>query len=218
LPATILTITVCLLLPQLPDSWGTYLPWALPLLEGTIIVALWFVRSARKRRIFNFLLLIASACWLATPAAFVVQHQQIAAQKSGWLEFTEEAGTARISGHLVTSPVERSSRFGPSWFATVEVEHFGRDLVATNHPAKIVVAHLEQCSNLHSQDQVCFRSSLSKTYTSVSDQALSADKPQSCGQSCPLHSNTGRYLLRTALRDPSAQTIGYAPELLPGLI
>lgn len=85
LPATILTITVCLLLPQLPDSWGTYLPWALPLLGGTIIVALWFVRSARKRRIFNFLLLIASACWLATPAAFVVQHQQIAAQKAvGW--------------------------------------------------------------------------------------------------------------------------------------
>jgi len=218
LPATILTITVCLLLPQLPDSWGTYLPWALPLLGGTIIVALWFVRSARKRRIFNFLLLIASACWLATPAAFVVQHQQIAAQKSGWLEFTEEAGTARISGHLVTSPVERSSRFGPSWFATVEVEHFGRDLVATNHPAKIVVAADETWSDFSSDDQVCFMGRVTETDTTVFVTALAAAKPHSCGESEPLHGNTGRDLIRTALRDQSAQTIGYAPELLPGLI
>ena len=218
LPAAVLTITVCLALPQLPSSWSTYLPWALPLLGGAIIVVLWCARSVPSRRIFNILLLIAIACWLATPAAFVVQHQQNSAQESGWLEFTEGAGTARISGQLVTSPVERSGPFGQSWFATVEVEHFGRDLVATNHPAKIVVAADETWNDLNSDDHVCFMGRVTETGTTVFVTALAPAKPSSCVRSETLPGNTGRHLIRTALRDQSAQTIGYAPELLPGLI
>ncbi len=180
LPAAVLTITVCLALPQLPSSWSTYLPWALPLLGGAIIVVLWCARSVPSRRIFNILLLIAIACWLATPAAFVVQHQQNSAQESGWLEFTEGAGTARISGQLVTSPVERSGPFGQSWFATVEVEHFGRDLVATNHPAKIVVAADETWNDLNSDDHVCFMGRVTETGTTVFVTALAPAKPSSC--------------------------------------
>ena len=218
LPAAILTITVCLALPQLPDIWGTYLPWALPLLGGIIITVLWCCRSASTRRIFNTLLLIAIACLMATPAAFVVQHQQIAAQKSGWMEFIQEAGTARMSGHLVSSPVERSGPFGQSWFATVEVEHFGRDLVETNHPAKIVVAADETWNDLSSNDRVCFMGRVTETGTTVFVTALAPARPRSCVETHLLSGNTGRDQIRAALREQSAQTIGYAPELLPGLV
>lgn len=100
----------------------------------------------------------------------------------------------------------------------MEVEHFGRDLVATNHPAKIVVAADETWSDFSSDDQVCFMGRVTETDTTVFVTALAAAKPHSCGESEPLHGNTGRDLIRTALRDQSAQTIGYAPELLPGLI
>lgn len=209
---------MCFAIPALPMVWVRWLPIMLPVIGVITILILWFARSSQKRRWLNIGLLVALACWLATPAAFVVQQQRVAAEESGWLAFVEELGTARLSAQLVTDPVERDGPFGPSWFATVEVEHFGKDLVATDHPAKIVVSADETWAELNTDDFVCFMGRVSDNKSSVFVNALAAPDLGSCHDSGDSVSTTGRDVMRHALRHQADETIGYAPELLPGLI
>lgn len=218
IPAAVLTATICLAIPSLPMGWVRWLPLGLPLLGGITIVVLWLIRASGKRRLVNIALLISIACWLATPAAFVVQHHRMAAEESGWLTFVEELGTARISGQLATDPVERDSPFGPTWFATVEVESFGKDLVPTNHPAKIVVAADETWADLAVEDHVCFMGRVSDNESSVFVSATAAAKRGTCFDPGDQVHDTGRDVMRQAVRDQAAQTISFAPELMPGLI
>lgn len=218
IPAAALTAAICFVMPVVPVIWVHWTPMSLPLIGGATMLVLWFFRSARKSRMLNLALIISIACWMATPAAFVVQHQRIAAEDSGWLQFVEELGTARISAQLATDPVERDGPFGPSWFVTANVEHFGKDLVPTDHPAKIVVSGDETWADLSAEEHVCFMGRVSDNESSIFVNAVAAVDPGTCFDTGGAMSTTGRDMMRTALRHQAAQTISYAPELLPGLI
>lgn len=218
IPAATLTAGVCFLIPMLPMFWVRWIPVALPFIGGIAALVLWFFRSSKKRRLVNLGLIFTIACWMATPAACIVQHQRIAAEDSGWLQLVEDLGTARMSVQLVTDPVERDSPFGPNWFVTAKVEHFGKDLVPTDHPAKIVVSGDETWADLSAEDHGCFMGRVSDNESSVFVTALGAVNQGTCLGPDHTQSTTGRDQMRTTLRDQSAETIAYAPELLPGLI
>lgn len=217
-PAAILTGLICLAIPVLPLAWVRLLPILLPIIGGLTMVVLLCIRRMQKQRLFSLALLVAIACWLATPAAFVVQQQRMAAEGSGWLAFIEEFGTARMSAQLATDPVERESPFGPSWYVTVEVDHFGKNLVETNHPAKIVVSADQSWAELRAGDPVCFMGRVTDNQSSVFVSALAAADHGSCADTGNASRTSGRDVMREALRDQAGQTMSYAPELLPGLI
>lgn len=217
-PAAVLTAVICLILPVLPLTWVRWLPVLLPIAGGITIGLLWCFRKAQQRQLFSLALLIAIACLVATPAAFVVQQQRMAAEESGWLTFVEQLGTARMSAELASDPVEREGAFGPSWFVTVEVEHYGKELVETNHPAQLVVAADETWAELRAGDSVCFMGRVTDHESTVFASSLAAADPGTCFETEDTTRTSGRDLMRTALRDQTAQTISYAPQLLPGLI
>lgn len=215
-PAAGLTATVCLLGPGLSSWWSQHLPIVL-LLVGLVAVGAAF-RLRRHTRIGRGMLIVAITCWLATPAALLTHHQFVAAETSGWTDFTNSMGTAKMSGRIVTDPVEREGPFGTNWFVTAEVEHFGRDLTPTPHPAKIIISGDETWSQLHTETQVCFMGRVTESDTTTFVQAVTTAQPGTCAEGPQQATLTGRDNLRTALQDQAAQTIGAAPELLPGLI
>lgn len=215
-PAAGLTAAVCLLGPRLPP-WAT--PWVPMNLVLSGLAAVLLIACLRRRnRVVQWLLILALACWLATPAALLTNHQRGAAETSGWTTFTHSLGTAKMSVELVSDPVERDGPWGISWFVTAEVHHFGRELIPTPHPAKIVVAADDAWSQFRSGDNVCFLGRVTDHDVTTFVQAVHLIQPNSCGQPPERPSPTGRDTLRTALQDQAAHTISYAPELLPGLI
>lgn len=218
IPAAILTFCVCLYIPELPMFLVQWVPFILVTMGATTTLILWSLRSSQKRRLVNFALIFAIACWMASPAAFLVQHQRIAAQNSGWSQFVEELGTAKISAKLATDPIEREGPFGTNWFVTADVEHFGKDLDAIDHPAKIVVSGDATWADLSAEDHVCFMGQVSDNESSVFVNSMAAVTPGTCLEPDTVQSATGRDQMRTTLRKQAGKTFAYAPELLPGLI
>ena len=218
IPAAILTFCICFYIPEFPMFWVNWVPAILVLMGAITTLALLFFRFSKKRRLVNFALIFAIACWMATPAAFLVQQQRIAAEDSGWLQFVEDLGTAKISAKLSTDPVERQGPFGTNWFVTANVEHFGKDFMATDHPAKIVVSGDETWAELSAEDAVCFMGRVSDNESSVFVSSITEASPGTCLEPDSTQIPTGRDQMRTSLRNQADETWGYAPELLPGLI
>lgn len=215
-PAAGLTAAVCFVMPQMSSAWAQYLPLLLVLVGTSAVV---FIASFRRRNSFVYcILLLAIACWLATPAAFLTHQQRIAAEESGWSDFISDSGTATMSVRLVTDPVERDGPFGANWFVTAEVEHFGRELIPTPHPAKIVISADETWAELTTDDYACFLGRVTDTDATVFVQAMNAAQPGGCSDGLTTPTMNGRDVLRSTLRDEADQTVGYGPDLLPGLI
>lgn len=215
-PAAGLTAAVCLVGPELPPGWSQHLPVVM-ILVGLVAVAVHF-RLRRRHRIARGILIVAMSCWLATPAALLTNQQLVAAETSGWAEFTRSAGTAKMSVRVVSDPVEREGPFGTNWFVTAQVEHFGRDLTPTPHPAKIIISADETWSQVRTETPVCFLGRVTESDSTTFVQAVTTAQPGTCAGGPQQTTPTGRDSLRTALQDQAAQTISYAPELLPGLI
>lgn len=215
-PAAALTAGACLVIPQLSPSWAHRVPLILVLVG--IVAVIIIASSRRKNNITHTVLIIAIACWLASPAAFLAHQQREAAQDSGWSDFVTDLGSATMSVRIVTDPVERDGPFGPNWFVTAEVEHFGRDLTPTPHPAKIVVSADETWADVSTDEQACFLGRVTESDATVFVQAITDAQQGTCADGPTEPSTTGRDVIRSTLRDQAAQTIGYAPELLPGLI
>src|SRR5699024_2755932 len=121
IPAAALTGAVCFLGPILPINWVQRIPWLLGCIGVVTLLIVVCLRQSRGKRMVQGVLLLSIACWAATPAAVVVQHQQTAAEASGWLNFVDTLGTARMSVRLVSDPVERDGPFGTRWFVTADV-------------------------------------------------------------------------------------------------
>ena len=215
-PAAGLTAGVCLVIPQLPPTWSHRVPIML-VLVGVIAVIL-IASYQRKNNFVHAVLIIAIACWLATPAAFLSHQQRAAAHESGWSDFTADLGSATMSVRILTDPVQRDGPFGANWFVSADVEHFGRDLTPTPHPAKIVISADETWADLGTEDQVCFLGRVTENDSTVFVQAVTDAQRGTCADGPTDPSITGRDVIRSTLRDQAAHTIGYAPELLPGLI
>lgn len=217
-PAAALTAAVCFLMPALPMTWVQRIPVLLLVTGALYTMIMIMIRPHRKRRIFHLVVMLSIACWAATPAAFAVQHQTIAAEKSGWLDFVGEQGTAKMSVAIVTDSVARDSPFGTNWFVTADVEHFGQELTETKHPAKIVISADERWSDVIADDQVCFIGRITEAEATVFVQALTPPERGTCAEGPTEEKTSGRDVLRATLREQAANTVSYAPELLPGLI
>lgn len=215
-PAAGLTAAVCLISPRL-TSWAAHFVLLALVLSGVVAVIL-IACIRRRNRWVQWLLILGLACWLATPAALVTNQQRVAAETSGWSSFTKSLGTAKISAQLASDPVERDGPWGTRWFVTAEVSHFGKELIPTPHPAQIVIAADGAWSQLRSGDNVCFLGRVTEDDVTPFVQAVHLVQLGHCGQPPDQRSPTGRETLRTALQDQAAQTLSYAPELLPGLI
>ena len=218
IPAAVLTVLVCLIGPELSIAWVQRVPWILGFLGVLTLSVVACFRKSRGKRIVQGVLLLSIACWTATPAAVMVQYQQTTAQTSGWLDFVDTQGTARMSVRLATDPVKRDGPFGTSWFVTADVEAYGKDLILTPHPAKIVISGDQSWNDLAAEDQACFIGRVTDNETSVFVQATAATHPGSCANGASEPTITGRDSLRETLRTQANQTISFAPELLPGLI
>lgn len=217
-PAAAMTGAVCFLMPSLPIPWVQRLPVLLPFLGALCIIIAIVVRPQKKQRIVHLVVIMSIACWAATPAAFAVQQQTIAAETSGWFDFVDAQGTAKMSVAIVTDSVARESPFGTSWFITADVEHFGQELTETAHPAKIVISGDDRWSDVTADDQVCFIGRVTDAEASVFVQALTPAETGTCAAGPTEDKTSGRDVLRATLREQAAHTISYAPELLPGLI
>ena len=215
-PAAGLTAAVCWASPLLPGWWSQHLPFFLVSI-GLITVIL-IVCFRRNQHTVHSLLIVSIACWLATPAAVLTHQQQLAAAESGWTDFVTAQDSANMSVRIVTDPVEREGPFGPQWFVTADVESFGRELTPTPHPAKIVISADKSWSELSSDEPVCFLGRITDSADTVFVQALTDAQPGTCEAGPSEPSTTGRDTLRTAVRVQAAETLGFAPQLLPGLI
>lgn len=215
-PAAVITASVCLLIPKLPPKYSSAVPWLLMFVGAGAILAMWLFR--RRKGGLQAALIIAIACWLATPAALLSQQQQMAAEASGWTELVSELGTAQLSVHLVTDPIARDGPFGTTWFVTAQVESFGRADTPTAHPAKVVISGDESWAHLGAEQQACFFGRVTDNETTVFVQAVGQAELGTCREGPATTAPTGRETLRAALRSQSAGTLGTAPQLLPGLI
>lgn len=218
IPAAALTATVCFVGPGLSFEWVQRIPWILAGIGVLTILGFFCCRHIPRKRVLYGMLVLSIACWVATPAAVVVQSQRTAAEASGWLDFVNALDTARMSVRLVTDPVERQGPFGTRWFVTAEVEAFGKDLTPTPHPAKIVISGDTSWAELGAEDQACFLGRVTDNESSVFVQATAAVQPGTCGEGSIKPNTTGRDTIRETLRTQANRTISYAPELLPGLI
>src|SRR5699024_88337 len=216
IPAAGLTALVCLYVPSMPVDWSQYVPLMLMLGGSLAIVPIRFLHQRYKLR--QRALILAIACWLATPAAFLSSQQSPAAELSGWNEFVDDLGTSEISVRLVTDPVAREGPFGTNWFVTAEVESYGKEATPTPHPAKIVISGDEAWSQLNAEEDACFFGRVTENETTVFVRSINTPEIGTCTAGPTDPTSTGRDTLRSALRTQAAETIGHAPELLPGLI
>lgn len=217
-PGAALTVLICFVSPSLPHAHIRCLPWILVAVGTLTVVSCLGFRRIHRSRIAHGLLLASIACWSALPATVVVQQQRDAAQESGWLDFVEGLGTARMSVSLVTDPVERDGPFGSSWFVTADVLAYSNSLTPTPHPARIVISGDYAWAQFAAEDQACFIGKVTTDEASVFVQAVASVEPGDCRQKTVHPGLSGREVVRETLRHQSAQTISYAPELLPGLI
>lgn len=217
-PAAAMTAAICFVVPTLPMTWVPRIPLLLPLVGVLSILLIIALRHTCKPRLVHLVLLLSIACWAATPAALAVQQQRMAAEASGWLDFVAAQGSARMSVHIITDPVVRQSSFGENWFITAEVEYFGQELTETKHPARVVVTADERWAEVSEDDDVCFIGRVTESDTSVFVRAVTPPEIGACNAAPAQATTSGRDLLRATLREHAANTISYAPELLPGLI
>ena len=216
IPAAGLTALVCLIVPSMPVDWAQYVPLILMLAGSLAIVP---IRSLHRRyKLRQSVLILAIACWLATPAACLSYQQSMAAELSGWNDFVDDLGTSEISVRLVTDPVAREGPFGTSWFVTAEVASYGKEATPTPHPAKIVISGDEAWSQLNAEEDACFFGRVTENEPTVFVRSINTPELGSCTDGPTDPTSTGRDTLRSALRTQAAETIGDAPELLPGLI
>src|SRR5699024_11903042 len=81
--------------------------------------------------------------------------------------------------------------FGTNWFVTADVEHFGKDLDAIDHPAKIVVSGDATWADLSAEDHVCFMGQVSDNESSVFVNSMAAVTPGTCLEPDTVQSATG---------------------------
>lgn len=213
-PAAALTALVCLIVPTLPTDWSGYV---LLMLATTAITTLVLTALLRRgRRPSHVLGMIVIACWCALPAAGMTHHDQLAAVESGWHNFTQDLGSAKMSVTMLSDPVQRDGPFGSTWFVTAQVEHFGAEMTPTPHPAKIIISGDASWSDFAASDQVCFFGRITDAQSQVFVRAVTSAR--SCAAGSNQQDRTGRELIREALRQQSDGTLGQASQLLPGLI
>lgn len=217
LPAVALTAGSCLFLPGLPLRWAQQAP---QIVAGVAVLTLLLAalcRAGRLQRLTRMTVLLCLACWLALPATIMTQQQLWAAEASGWRALVESQGTARMSVRLETDPVQRAGPFGVSWHVTAQVEAFDRTLTPTPHPAKIIVTADDRLATLAAQDTACFIGQITESSDAIFVKALTGVQAGLCDNPQQAHP-TGRDAIRQSLRDHTLNTVGFSPELLPGLI
>ena len=105
-PAAGLTAAVCLLSPGLPPWVAHHVP--LTLILGGLIAMIFMVSIRRRKRVGQWLLIVALACWLATPAALLLL---LLLPAWWWWRRRNEPASIRFSRTGVLAAGPRRGRF-----------------------------------------------------------------------------------------------------------
>ncbi|XKH54050.1 ComEC/Rec2 family competence protein [Citricoccus nitrophenolicus] len=246
-PAVALTLAACLAIPLIPYEAALMVPWVLAIMAvGATCLMMWAsagqCRSQfqfpgqghrpgdapaptvgrRRGRTTAITALAAIALWIAAVAAVQAVGDRAPVRGSGWEDAVAAERPLRLSGEAAGPAVLRAGTFGDSWHLTVSVQAFGHPSREIPGGAEVVVSGGSEWEGLQSGAAVCFTASPEAEGDTVFARASTAPQTGSCsgdtGEPGLGGAPTGRDIVRAAVHQAAAGTVGAAPQLLPGLI
>ncbi|WP_313821466.1 ComEC/Rec2 family competence protein [Citricoccus sp.] len=238
-PAVVLTLAVCLAIPLIPYDAALLVPWVLAVLAlGATGLMMWASagrgpdqgqsqaqsqgQARRRGRTTAITALAAIALWVAAVAAVQAVGDRAPVWGSGWEDAVAAERPLRLSGEAAGPAVLRTGTFGDSWHLTVTVQAFGHPSRELPGGAEVVVSGGQDWDRLPAGTAVCFTAAPEAEGATVFARASTAPQTGSCtsdaGAPGPNGAPTGRDIVRVAVHQAAAGTVGTAPQLLPGLI
>ncbi|MGM7667391.1 ComEC/Rec2 family competence protein [Microbacterium sp. A93] len=236
-PAVVLSLAACLAVPVLPYGVALGLPWWL--LAGAVVstvVLVWAARGGRSgsgtlATVAAVAALTACACWIAAVAALAAAGERAPVRESGWEAAVAAERPVRVSGEAAGAATLRAGPWGESWHLTVTVWAFGHPLTEVPGGDRIVVSGGEAWDGVAEGSSLCFVATPEAEGSTVFARASTgpgADtEAGACdvagpgridGQAAASGGATGRDVVRAAVRQAAAGSVGTAPQLLPGLV
>ena len=246
-PAVVLTLAVCLAIPLIPYDAALVLPWVLAF-SALVATGLMMWASSgqgqgqaqipdqglrpgeaparhparRHGRTIAITALAAIALWIAAVAAVQAVGDRAPVRDSGWEDAVAAERPLRLSGEAAGPAVLRTGTFGDSWHLTVAVQAFGHPSREIPGGAEVVVSGGSHWEGMESGAAVCFTASPEAERGTVFARASTAPQAGSCSDDTGVPgldgAPTGRDVVRAAVQQAAAGTVGTAPQLLPGLI
>ncbi|GAA1121380.1 ComEC/Rec2 family competence protein [Citricoccus alkalitolerans] len=244
-PAVVLTLAACLAIPLIPYQAALMVPWMLAILAvGATGLMMWAsagqgqaqfpgqghrpeesparIVGRRLRGTAAITALAAIALWIAAVAAVQAVGDRTPVRDSGWEDAVAAERPLRLSGEAAGPAVLRAGTFGDSWHLTVSVQAFGHPSREIPGGVEVVVSGGNEWEGLQSGTAVCFTASPEAEGATVFARASTAPQTGSCttdaGEPGLGGAPTGRDIVRAAVHQAAAGTVGAAPQLLPGLI
>ncbi|GAA1675500.1 hypothetical protein GCM10010977_21570 [Citricoccus zhacaiensis] len=246
-PAVVLTLSVCLAIPLIPYEAALMVPWVLAIMAVGATGLMMWASAGQGRSQFQFpgqghrpgdapaptvgrrrgrttaiTALAAIALWIAAVAAVQAVGDRAPVRDSGWEDAVAAERPLRLSGEAAGPAVLRTGTFGDSWHLTVTVEAFGHPSREIPGGAEVVVSGGSHWEGLQSGAAVCFTASPEAEGATVFARASTAPQTGSCSGDTGVPGQdgapTGRDVVRAAVHQAAAGTVGTAPQLLPGLI
>jgi competence protein ComEC len=218
-PALVLTMMTCLAVPALPYDLALILPWGL--LAAALVTTVLLVMAGRrgKRAMTVLTALTACALWVAALAAVQAVGDRVPVKSSGWEDTVSAGQPVRLSGEATGRAVRSAGTFADSWHLTVTVKAFGHPVRPVPAGTQVVVSGGEDWQEMVPGSRTCFTADLEASGATVFARSRTGPETGSCPPSgSSLQATTGREVLRAAVRDAAAGSVGAAPQLLPGLV
>ncbi|QCU77937.1 hypothetical protein E7744_06885 [Citricoccus sp. SGAir0253] len=224
-PALAATYAVCLAVPVLPYDVALVLPWAvlgLAIAASTVLVA---TARTGRRAAATLAALAACALWIAAVAAVQASGDRVPVRASGWEGVVDAGRPVRLAGQASGTPTRSGGPFGESWHLVVAVERFGHPGRDAPAGTEVIVSGSGDWRHVRAGQPVCLTAVPEADATAVFARARTGPDAGSCptpgagaddGRGVP--GTTGREVVRAAVRDTAAGSVGTAPQLLPGLV
>ncbi|MGO1182064.1 MAG: ComEC/Rec2 family competence protein [Micrococcaceae bacterium] len=229
-PAAGLCLGVSLWVEQLDANVLSWLVPGLLVLAGIGLVILVLARGggARCERATTIVGALVIACGLASLVAGHAVAQRETRILSGWEQALSLEEPVRLSVDPGGTATQRQSAFGPRWHLAGTVRGYGHPHQPLDSGVPVVLSGSGESYELDDAAAAfCVIATLEQHDGTVFAAAQQPPQPGACESSAaPVTQNlsaqsvsvNGRDQIRQALRDHTEDTIGAAPELLPGLI
>ncbi|HRO31132.1 ComEC/Rec2 family competence protein [Citricoccus sp.] len=224
-PALLLTLVTCLAVPVLPYEWVQMLPWGLGVAAAAVTVLLVAIARSGRVALVSLTALTACALWVAAVAAVQAVGDRAPVKASGWEDAVSAGQPVRLSGRATGGAVRSPGAFGDRWHVTVAVDAFGHPVRTVPEGTEVVVSGDAEWDGMELGTRLCLTADLEPSGTTVFARARTGPDAGSCpdhnggtGAESGTGGSTGREVVRAAVRDAAAGSVGAAPQLLPGLV
>jgi competence protein ComEC len=224
-PALVLTMATCLAVPVLPYELVLVFPWALGAAAVTSSMLLVVVARGGRAAMAAVTALTACALWIAAVAAVQAVGDRVPVEASGWEDAVAAGQPVRLSGEATGPAVRSVGSFGERWHLPVVIAGFGHPMREVPGGVEVVVSGGAEWDGVEPGTQVCLTAELEASGTAVFARARTGADAGSCpeldgepGEGNGTARTTGREVVRAAVRQAAAGSVGAAPQLLPGLV